>query len=175
MTKTFYRMKFKIYLPNELKSVLCTLKMYLCNIMKIFLTRIFCLIMAFQVLFASTGFAMYEHYCKIKGAKIYSLSIPKKTCCSFKKSNKEYSKKTILKRGKCCSDKVSHYKISPNASQSIKVKCNFELQPYFPTSSFVYAFERIKEAISFNTLHYSNSSPPLSGRDILVRNQSFLI
>ncbi|PWK27849.1 hypothetical protein LV89_01256 [Arcicella aurantiaca] len=143
--------------------------------MKNQLTRIFCLFMALQVLFASTGFAMYEHFCKIKGEKTYSLSVPKKRCCPPKKANNEHSKKIVLKRAKCCSDHVAHYKITPYASQNLKVKFNFELNPYVSTPLFVYAFASIKETISFNTLHYSNSAPPLSGRDILVRNQSFLI
>ena len=125
------------------------------------LTRIFCLLMAFQVLFASTGFAMYEHFCKIKGSKTYSISAPKKSCCSVKKSSSEQSKKLILKRAKCCSDHVSLHKISPIA--------------WVYTPTFAYSYTHTSENISFNTLHYSNSAPPLSGRDRLVFIQSFLI
>ena len=139
------------------------------------LTRIFCLFMAFQVLFASTGFAMYEHFCKIKGAKTYSLSAPKKSCCSVKKSSSEQSKKLVLKRAKCCSDQVSHYKISPNASQSIKIDFKTPSFAWVYTPVFTYAYTHTSEKISFNTLHYSNSAPPLSGKDRLIFIQSFLI
>jgi hypothetical protein len=139
------------------------------------LTRIFCLFMAFQVLFASTGFAMYEHICKIRGAKTYSLSVPKKTCCSVKKANKSEEKQSVLKRTKCCSDQVSLYKISPNASQSIKTDFKTPSLAWVYTPVFTYSYAHTSEKISFNTLHYSNSAPPISCKDRLVFIQSFLI
>jgi hypothetical protein len=131
--------------------------------------------MAFQVLFASTGFAMYEHFCEIKGSTTYSLSAPKKSCCSVKKQLTENSKKSILKRAKCCSDQVSHYKISPNASQGVKIDFKTPSLVWVNTSVFTYSNTHKGESNSFNTLHYSNSAPPLSGRDRLVFIQSFLI
>ena len=131
--------------------------------------------MAFQVLFASTGFAMYEHFCKIKGSKTYSISAPKKSCCSIKKSSSEQSKKLILKRAKCCSDHVSLHKISPNASQGTKIDFKAPSLAWVYTPTFAYSYTHTSENISFNTLHYSNSAPPLSGRDRLVFIQSFLI
>ena len=139
------------------------------------LTRIFCLLMAFQVLFASTGFAMYEHFCKIKGATAYSLSAPKKSCCSVKKSSSESSKKLMLKREKCCSDHVSLYKISPNASQGVKTDFKTPSLAWVSIPVFTHAYAYKSEKKSFNILHYSNSAPPLSGRDRLVFIQSFLI
>ena len=96
--------------------------------MKNRVAHIFCFFMAFQVLFASTGFSMYEHYCKIKGEKTYSLSVSNKTCCPSKKAKTEHSKKVVLKRAKCCSDHVSFYKISPNASQSLNA--DFKLSTF---------------------------------------------
>ena len=145
------------------------------QIMNKMLTRIFCLFVAFQVLFASTGFAMYEHFCKIKGATAYSLSVPKKSCCSAKKSSSESSKKLMLKRAKCCSDHISLYKISPNASQGVKIDFKTPSLTWVYTPTFSYSYIYTSEKISFNTLHYSNSAPPLSGRDRLVFIQSFLI
>ena len=143
--------------------------------MKNQLTRIFCLFMAFQVLFASTGFAMYEHFCKIKGEKTYSLSVSKKGCCPSKKVNSEHSKKTVLKRAKCCSDHVAHYKITPNASQSLKGDFKIPSFAWISTPMFAYAYACSSVKISFNTLHYSNNAPPLAGRDRLIFIQSFLI
>jgi hypothetical protein len=137
------------------------------------LTRIFCLFMAFQVLFASTGFAMYEHFCKIKGAKTYSLSAPKKTCCSVKKDTKSNEKQTVLKRAKCCSDQVTYHKISPNASQGHKIDFQSPSLVYLHTPVFIYT--QASEKITENNLLHSNLSPSLSGRDILIRIQSFLI
>ena len=131
--------------------------------------------MAFQVLFASTGFAMYEHFCKIKGSTTYSLSAPKKSCCSVKKPSSEQSKKLMLKRAKCCSDQISLYKISPNASQGVKINFKTPSLTWVYTPTFAYSCTHTSENISFNTLNYSNSAPPLSGRNRLVFIQSFLI
>jgi hypothetical protein len=139
------------------------------------LTRIFCFLMAFQMLFASTGFAMYEHFCKIKGSKTYSLSAPKKTCCSVRKNNKSDSKQTVLKRAKCCSDQVTHHKISPNASQGHKIDFQNPPLAWESTPVFTYDYTHTSVNIFFNTLHYSNTAPPLSGRKRLVFIQSFLI
>jgi hypothetical protein len=139
------------------------------------LTRIFCLFMAFQVLFASTGFAIYEHFCKIKGSTTYSLSTPKKSCCSVKKPSTENAKKSILKRAKCCSDQVSLYKISPNASQSVKIDFKTPSLAYLPASACAFTYTQVSETISENNLLYSNSLPPLSGRDRIIFVQSFLI
>jgi len=131
--------------------------------------------MAFQVLFASTGFAMYEHFCKIKGSTTYSLSTPKKSCCPVKKQTTENSKKSVLKRVKCCSDHISLYKITPNSSFSVKLDFKNPLLGWVYTPLFTYSYAETSESISFNILHYSNSAPPLSGRDRLVFIQSFLI
>ena len=131
--------------------------------------------MAFQVLFASTGFAMYEHFCKIKGSITYSLSAPKKSCCSVKKQSTENTKKLILKRAKCCSDQVSYYKISPNASQGVKIDFKTPSLAYIPTLVYVFNHIQASETFSENNLLYSNSSPPLSGRDRIIFVQSFLI
>jgi hypothetical protein len=131
--------------------------------------------MAFQVLFASTGFAMFEHFCKIKGSTTYSLFTQKKSCCSVKKSSSEQSKKPILKRAKCCSDQVSLYKISPNACQGVKIDFKTSSLAWIYTPVLVYTHTYTSGNLSFNTLHYSNSAPPISGRDRLVFIQSFLI
>jgi hypothetical protein len=143
--------------------------------MKTLLLRIFCLFMAFQVLFASTGFAMYEHFCKIKGAKTYSLSAPKKTCCSLKKANNSEQKQPVLKRAKCCSDQITYHKISPNASQGHKIDFQKLSPAYILASVCAFTYTQTSETISENNLLYSNSSPPLSGRDIIIFVQSFLI
>lgn len=150
-------------------------KMYLCNEMKTFLARIFCLFLAFQVLFASTGFSMYEHFCKIKGVKTYSLSTPKKSCCSVKIQSTENEKKSTLKRTKCCSDQVNYYKINTNASQSLKIDVQIPALAWITSPIFDHAFTHSSEIFSFHTIHYYKTAPPISGRDRLVFIQSFLI
>jgi hypothetical protein len=175
MTKRICRMNFRFHFSIELKERFYSFHLYICKEMKTFLLRIFCLLMAFQVLFASTGFAMYEHFCKIKGAKTYSLSAPNKTCCSVKNGNKSEEKQSALKRAKCCSDQITYHKISPNASQGHKIDFTTPSLAWVFTPVFTYAYIHTSENLSYNTLHYSNSAPPLSGRDRLVFIQSFLI
>jgi hypothetical protein len=143
--------------------------------MKTFITRIFCLIMVFPLLFGSTGFTVHEHFCKIKGTKTFSFSASKTSCCSVRKSSSEQSKKLILKRAKCCSDQISIYKISPNASQGAKIDFKNPLLELVNLPIFSYRYAHTDEQFSFITLVYSNSSPPLSGRERLVFIQSFLI
>ena len=139
------------------------------------LTRIFCLFMAIQVLFASTGFAMYEHFCKVKGSTTYSLSVPKKSCCSVKKEVKPDEKQSVLKRAKCCSDQVTYHKITPSASQGHKIDFQNPLLADIHPSVCTFTHTHASETTSENNLLYSNSSPPLSGRNRIIFVQSFLI
>ena len=139
------------------------------------LTRIFCLFMAFQVLFASTGFTMYEHFCKVKGSTTYSLSAPKKSCCSVKKEVKPDEKQSVLKRAKCCSDQITYHKISPSASQGHKIDFQSSSLAYIHTSVCSFTRTQASETISENILLYTNSSPPISGRNRIIFVQSFLI
>ncbi len=85
--------------------------------MKQLLSRILCLFMAFQVLFASTGMAVMEHLCQIKSAKSYSLNKNKSCCLSEKKSNFRHHSKASFKKVKCCKEFAGLKKISTDASQ----------------------------------------------------------
>jgi hypothetical protein len=64
--------------------------------MKLFFSRIFCLFLALQVLLSSAGFAMNEHYCKIKGEKVWSLS-KVLGCCSVKEKSNFKQKHLLTK------------------------------------------------------------------------------
>ena len=108
--------------------------------MKLFFSRIFCLFLALQVLLSSAGFAMNEHYCKIRGEKVWSFkkvrscctSKPKSqepleadlknvfeecSCCTSKPKSQEPSKTASIKKDKCCADKVFHAKVSTESGQ----------------------------------------------------------
>lgn len=80
--------------------------------------RILCFYMAFQVLLASSGFAMYEHWCLMRGSK--TVSLVHKETCSIRHNEilKPYSKECTnsIQRSKCCAEKVSLQKIqTPSA------------------------------------------------------------
>ncbi len=141
------------------------------------LTRILCLFMAFQVLFASTGFSMYEHYCKIKGAKTYSLSVPKKSCCSIKSSRKDLkktSKSPSIKRSKCCSDHVTHYKINPNSLKGKQIDFKSPVLVFEANVVPIYDHTQAVQ-IAYSSLPYTSNAPPISGRERIIFIQSFLI
>jgi hypothetical protein len=142
------------------------------------LTRILCLFMAFQVLFASTGFSMYEHFCKIKGAKTYSLTVPKKSCCSIKSSRtvlKASSQSFSIKRSKCCSDHVTHYKINPNSLKGKQIDFKSPVLVFEANLMPTYDNTQVATNIAYLSLPYTSNAPPISGRERLIFIQSFLI
>ena len=144
--------------------------------MKQILTRILCLFMAFQVLFTSTGFAMIEHLCKVKGRKTFILSSPPK-CCSEKMLKKEAnSTKANFNRTKCCEEHSSFINISTTSSQGNNVELNAPVFIWENNSFSIFcASHWSNESVSFNVAHYYNTSPPIAGRKLLVHIQSFLI
>jgi hypothetical protein len=134
--------------------------------------------MAFQMLFASTGFSMYEHFCKIKGAKTYSLTVPKKSCCSVKSSHttlKTNSKSPSIKRSKCCSDHVTHYKINPNSLKGKQIDFKSPVLVFEANPSPTYDYTQVATNIAYLSLPYISNAPPISGRERIIFIQSFLI
>ncbi len=153
--------------------------MHICNylqIMKQILTRILCLFMAFQVLFASTGFAMIEHLCKVKGRKTFILSSPPKCCPQKMLKKEEKSSKANFKRTKCCEEHSTFVHINTASSNANQVSLNI---PIFigECCSFspFYTFNWSSEPVSFKVTHYYNTAPPIAGRKLLIHIQSFLI
>ena len=144
--------------------------------MKNILTRILCLFMAFQVLFTSTGFAMIEHLCKVKGKKTFILSSPPK-CCSEKMLKKEAnSQKKHIKRTKCCQEHSSFINTSTTASQGNNVEFTTPVFIWENNSFSIFnASHWSNEPVAFKVAHYYNTSPPIAGRKLLVHIQSFLI
>ena len=143
--------------------------------MKLRLTRIFCLLMAMQVLFMSTGFSMIEHYCKIKGKRTFIFSSPPK-CCFNKIKHEKKSSNSLLKTAKCCNEQTTLLKITPNASQGHEITQEFQAHNWVAITPKVLSFSAwVSEAVSFQVPHFYSPAPPLSGRNLLVFIQSFLI
>ncbi len=143
--------------------------------MKSRFTRIFCLLMAMQVLFMSTGFSMIEHYCKLKGKQTFILSSPPK-CCFNKIKHEKKSSNSVLKRTKCCNEQTTFFKINPNASQGHELVQEFQPHHWIAITPRVLFFSMwVSQAVSFQVPHFHSPAPPLSGRKLLVFIQSFLI
>lgn len=144
--------------------------------MKQFFTRILCLFMAFQILFASTGFAMVEHLCKVKGRKTFLVSKPSKCCSARMASEKLDYKKPVFKAVKCCKSHSSVIKISTNSSQGNNIEYNFQGISWesYAEKSFIFNAWEIS-SVSFKIPHYYSPAPPLYGKNLLRHIQTFLI
>ncbi|MCU0323808.1 MAG: hypothetical protein MUF45_00940 [Spirosomaceae bacterium] len=143
--------------------------------MKTRLTRIFCLLMAMQVLFMSTGFSMVEHFCKIKGKQTFIFTKPSQ-CCANKIKHANQSNTTKIKKKKCCEEHTTFLKITPNASHGHFAEHGFQHHDWIytaPQKSFI--FDWVSGVVSFQVRHFYSPAPPLSGRNLLVFIQLFLI
>lgn len=131
--------------------------------------------MAMQVLFMSTGFSLIEHYCKLKGKQTFIFTKPPQ-CCANKIKPTTQSNTHVIKKKKCCEDHTTFLKITPNASQGHFVEQGFQHHDWIaiPTSvSFRSTWA--SEVVSFQVPHFYSPAPPLSGRNLLVFIQTFLI
>ncbi|WP_407654139.1 HYC_CC_PP family protein [Arcicella lustrica] len=140
--------------------------------MKNWLIRIFCFMMSFQVLFASTGLTVTEHLCKFKGRQIFLFSSPK-TCCAQKIVPTQKVNCGIIKPKKCCEDHISKIKISTSSSHGASI--DFKINPLVSISTpFSWSFNA-SYLHFFETFSFFKSSPPLAGINLLIFIQSFLI
>ncbi|WP_428660821.1 HYC_CC_PP family protein [Runella sp.] len=144
--------------------------------MPYFVKQSVCLFLAIEVLFASTGFAMHEHWCVSMDIKTVSL-LHKQGCQKETENFKSTENETSFKRSKCCLDKVTFYKIQTPSSDLGSPRClsqflegvYFFTPVYFPSTGW---FHRV---VSSNVSRFYSSAPPLHGRSMLIFIQSFLI
>jgi len=144
--------------------------------MKQLLSRITCFLMAFQVLFASTGMAVIEHLCEVKSSKTYTLSKSKPCCLSEKKSNFNQKSKTLLKKTKCCKELSGLKKISTDTVQKLTKKSDNQ-KVILPKYISDYASGQENIAIFLNQktdflFPFKVYSP---GKTTIIRNSQFLI
>lgn len=142
--------------------------------MKNVFSRIFCSFMAVLVLISSTGFGLVEHSCTVKGKRT-SLHKSDSSCCNKIPQKSSIPQKTTVKKAKCCSEqeKYENVDFASSASQNVaKFVQNGLDWVKVVTVSFVNA---IVESIIENISSKKTSSPPPSGRQILILIQSFLI
>lgn len=134
--------------------------------------------MAMQVLFTSTGFAMYEHLCLVKREKTVSFIHEKKCQPEFRKAaDTKTHDDAGFRRGKCCLNKVSYYKVqTPSASVSSAQfeDCQVDLAPGFCPGDALPSVS-VNPTGCVQLLHFAGHAPPLYGRSMLVFVQSFLI
>jgi hypothetical protein len=128
------------------------------------LRQLFSLFLAFSVLTASTGYTLTEHICKFTG-QVKTMSVEKVCCKPSNKKHKPYG---------CCKTQQKIVKVkTPSSVKAL----GFKLQAFaalLPIAGFAdFHFSLATEETVF--VASGTSPPPLSGRQILLRKQSFLI
>lgn len=134
--------------------------------------------MVFVVLTSSTGFGLVEHTCHIRGnKKVVLLSQNPKACpvCMPVKANA--GQKETVKKDRCCEEETRYEHVSYTSSLT-KLAASFVKMVAEAAVSVAFFFlHLIVEAFSslLSSASSSRAAIPLSGRDLLVFVQSFLI
>lgn len=125
-------------------------------------------------LFSISGFTIYRHECFKSG--IVHVGLAKITDCCEKKEEQ--------KKQKCCSKKEEHNEKKKCCSDSkfskqLKTDLTFSVQKTFVDHFIIIpSLFKVDFTLCNSTekiISYTDPSPPLSGRSILVKKQSFLI
>lgn len=163
--------------------------------MKNFLRHIAITFTLLVFLFSISGFTIYRHECLISGKVSLSL-VALKDCCEKKvaekekvaknenhdcckkenkksssKSNCENEKTEVKKKDKCCSHTSFTKQLKTDFSFSSQKINSDQIVTNAVSTKQVVAIENSSEKI----ISYTDPSPPLSGRNILIRIQSFII
>lgn len=146
------------------------MKSFFLKTLSIFLTTI--------VLLTSTGFGLIEHSCSLRGKKT-TLIHKKQSCCSTKQEKTKHNsskKELTFNKKACCSDEEKYENItySSSISQLVAKFIKSVADTFFDTAIHLFKL-LIKAVLSFVSSIFSTSTHILSGQDILVIIQSFLI
>ncbi|WP_031530642.1 hypothetical protein [Dyadobacter crusticola] len=141
-------------------------------------------LMAFLVLFSSTGFALVEHQCMMRGKSVQFVTPAKSedsvkkggTCCAKSRQLKE-STGTFIKKTDCCKESHKFEKldvVSSGGQQAAKIlKLWAGDVVWFATSyQFIRAEWRLPSSPDSPDISFSSR---LHGRSMLSFIQSFLI
>ena len=140
-------------------------------------------LMAFLILFSSTGFALVEHQCMMRGKSVQLLAASKTdadknsgSCCSKKKEVKE-SKGTYFKKTACCKENHTFEKLNVATGSSQSLGKIIKAWPadivWFATSySFIRAEWTLPELPYLTDISFSSR---FYGTGMRLFIQSFLI
>lgn len=128
-------------------------------------------------LFSISGFTIYRHECLKSG--VVHVSFAEIADCCEKKTEEKAEKKP-----KCCKKKEEHSEKKKccsytKFSKQLKANYTFSVQKNIPVDftsvTFFHKNVLYSHNISGEINHYNDTSPPLSGRGLLIKKQSFLI
>ena len=131
--------------------------------MKTLLKRSVCLWLSFAVLLGSVGLTVSEHICLTSGKVLLSYQQKEDPCSKHAKSDCEKPGPELVLKKKCCEFKLDQHKLE------------LASQVKFTQFSFAWVAQQITFSPVFPTVlqtdqevfHYTNSSPPLYGKDLL--------
>lgn len=125
-------------------------------------------------LFSISGFTIYRHECFKSGIVQVSMAevtdccekkeeVSKPECCKKKEEHKE--------KKKCCSDS----KFSKQLKTDLTFSAKKIVTDHFVSIPAFYQVDFTLRNSTEKIISYTDPSPPLSGRSILLKKQSFLI
>ena len=142
--------------------------------MRLFRSRILAFLMLATALTFSTGMGLVQHTCLMKDETTVSLT-KRKSCCAEKKDCLHTTKasQTAVKKPVCCADETLYIQVDfagfgQKLTHLLGDACTALSQVFY---NFVRAFADPGKT----AFHYTNSSPPLSGRDRLAAHCTYLI
>jgi len=131
--------------------------------MKSLLKRSVCLWLSLLVLLGSVGLTVSEHICLTSGKVLLSYQQKEDPCAKHAKSACEKPAPELAFKKKCCEFKLDQHKLEQAAHQKLT---HFAFTWITPQSTFSPVFPTVLQTEQ-QVLTYTNSSPPLYGKDLL--------
>lgn len=133
------------------------------------LQHIVVLAMAFSILTGSVGMAATERFCAMLGMvpKASAMEKMEKAGCCEKKEKPACPDAPVLDKEDCCSVTTTYHNLEVESTLKL-TKVELVAVPVFLSNPF--PLPPVQKVAALNTwLFYSDTSPPLAGRDLLHR------
>jgi len=142
-------------------------KMYIFVLMKAGLKNLSIYLMTAILFFASTGFTLFSHFCLMEEKQTVSAQ-KMEDCCAKEPLTSTSSQ--ALNSSNCCIDNSTYIKFDFIGATARMLE--FSDVPLFIT---IFSAEPENIAITYSGYIFKDLPPPLSGRNILLNKQVFLI
>ena len=135
------------------------------------------LFLAFLILWGTAGLTVYRHFCAAEANVNTSVQADKPCCCSSESKGsctmpEKEKKPGHEKKDDCC--KTEKQTLNPEFISVKKAEINWKFSAIIPVF-FHFTAEKTHPFIGEEITYYSDSSPPLSGKNLIIRKQAFLL
>lgn len=131
--------------------------------MKTLFKRSLALWLSFAVLLGSVGLTVSEHICLTSGKVLLSYQQKEDPCSKHAKSDCEKPTPELALKKKCCAFKLDQHKLEQAAQQKLTQFTFTWIAPEITFSPVFPSVLQTEQAV----YQYTNSSPPLYGKDLL--------